>query len=227
MSSQYIITRLQAKAKVNSRSRVGIVRNPDPPVDSDLPGIVGATAVVKTASRSLDGSSTHSRSPPADSPPAPYESPPRPEGPRQEGFEPVTPQHMSRSPAEGLWYPPQQHETPITQRISMDIHTQYPSYVVTPEIYMQSARAVRPQQDLYAWQRDANTSTVVVPTRYQEPHSQHPQHEIYQSMSGHQQYQPYHHPMAPQAHSYMPDHHTSVVAPDQNWSHFLGRMGVQ
>lgn len=223
MFTQFIVMRLQAKAKANFQSRVGIVRNPDPPVD--LPGIVSAPAVVKTASRSLDGSSTHSNSPPADSPPAPYEPPPQPRAPQQEGFEPVTPQHMSRSLAEGFWYPPQQ-ETTITQRSSMDIHPHYPSYVATPDMYIQSARAVRPQQDPYAWQQDAR-STVVVPNRYQEPHSQHLQPEIYQSMSGHQQYQPYQHPMAPQAHSYMPDHHNSVVAPDQNWSHFLGRMGVQ
>lgn len=217
--------RLQAKAKANFQSRVGIVRNPDPPVD--LPGIVGAPAVVKTASRSLDGSSTHSNSPHADSPPAPYQSPPRPEAPRQEDFESATPQHMSRPLAEGFWYPPQQQEISITQRPSMDMHPHYSSHVATPEVYMQSASAVRPQQqDPYAWQREAR-SAVVVSNRYQEPHSQHLQHEIYQSMSGHQQYQPYHHPMAPQAHSYMPDHHNSVVAPDQNWSHFLGRMGVQ
>jgi len=211
--------RLQAKAKANLQSRVGIVRNPDPPVD--LPGIIGAPAVVKIASRSLDGSSIHSNSPPADSPLAPYEPPPRPEARQQEGFEPVTPQHMSRPLAGGFWYAPQQHETPNTQRPSMDIPAHYSSYAATPEIYMQS---VRPQQQVpYAWQRDAR-SAVVVTNRYQEPHSQHLQHGIYQSMPGHQQY---YQPMAPEAHSYMPDHHNSVVAPDQNWAHFLGRMGVQ
>lgn len=219
--------RLQAKAKANLQSRIGMVRDPVPTVD--LPGIIGSTAVVKKGTRSLDGSSANSNSPPADSPPAPYEPPSQPVIHQQGQQEPITPQHNSRVLPDEHWYQPQHQEVYMSQGPPVDVHSHYPSYAPPQEMYMHPTRVVRPQQqDPYAWQRDARSS-MVIPNRYHEPQSHHVPHEMYTNMSAPHPYPPYPHSMSTQHqhHPHIPDNHNMVVAPDQNWSIFLGRMGVQ
>lgn len=229
-SLQFTVMRVQSKAKEKFQTRMGIIRQPDPSVD--LPGIIGAPAVVQKGGRSRDGSTKNSNSPPVDSPPAPYESPPNMSRYKDE-HEPPTPMYTARPPLnpEEPWYPPQQPDPPMRALPQMDMPTQYSGYTHHPDIYMEPNRFHRTlPQEAYGWQHDTRT-TVIIPNRNLEP-SPLPQpqpqprpHEIYQNGPLPQPYHQYHHPMAVPSY-HMSDNQNLFVAPDQSWSSFLGRMGL-
>lgn len=241
----YIITSLQAKARANFNPKAAVLRNPEPPVN--LPGIIGATTVIKQSGRSLDGSSSHSNSPPGDSPPVMYEPQPlhipahrevaHQEVLSDEPPEPLTPQYNNQALPAAYWMQSsqptampsaQQTEAPHHTRPHMEVPSHYPNYMPpAPEMYMQPSTIVGGHHhDAYAggWQQD--TRTMMVPSHYAESHQRQHASEAYHSAHI-PQYHQYTRQMAHQPHAGIADSHNAAVAPDQNWQIFLGRMGIQ
>lgn len=252
----YIMTRLQSKARDIYQSRGSMVRAPEAPVD--LPGIIGGPSVVKSGSRSPEGSTRHSNSPESSSP-ATYEpqnptilsSPPE----VQAANEPLTPQNSSRPLPDEYAYTQQPFDTGYQAGPPVDwTSSQYFVPQAPPEMYMQPSRIGAPQShDPYVWQqanpmpvpeihqRNVRSSTIIAPVRTPQYHDIHPppppahrvpQHSHHQSREVYHNVPQYQYPLHTNQHPHshtqtMADNQNLVVAPDQSWSIFLGRMGVQ
>jgi hypothetical protein len=135
------VKRLQAKAReAFQQQRLGIKQAPstDPP---DLPGIIGAAAVVTNGSRSSDGSpAALTSTPPSESPPSlgHYD-----DYPTSSLGDRTSPQYETKPIVEDYWYSQAQHSGTLLRGNPMEAASQYGSYgSYAPEIYDPSAQSM-------------------------------------------------------------------------------------